>query len=212
MKHRSTIAIFSEWQRLAFSWDGSLHAPSRESIAPRKLGRHLSDLFFLEEDESGELIFRLAGTRVCALFGRELKATRFLSLWPGRNHSALDELILEINDLLVPAISYHDGISLAGRSLAFEMLLAPLESHKGQKTNLLGAISLLDDVTWAGADPLVLASLNAIEPLAPDLAFTQETSRPSVMTVNAPIRTPSRSRIHPRPQTPLLRVIAGGKA
>ena len=80
MKNRSTIAIFSEWQRLAFSQSGGLHAPLRESIQPRKLGRHLSDLFFLEEDETGELLFRLAGTRVCALFGRELKTTRFKNM------------------------------------------------------------------------------------------------------------------------------------
>ena len=60
MKHRSTIAIFSEWQRLARTERGTFRAPMRERIKPRKLGRHLSDLFFLEAGEHGDLSFRLA--------------------------------------------------------------------------------------------------------------------------------------------------------
>lgn len=211
MKNRSTIAIFSEWQRLALSQSGSLHAPLRESIEPRKLGRHLSDLFFLEEDETGELIFRLAGTRLCALFGRELKATRFLTLWPDRNRPALSELTRNVNTLLVPALSQNDGISLSGRSLSFEMLLAPLSPSECGKRNLLGSIAVLDDVTWAGADPLVLGNLNSIEPLEPDLIVKPELRKPSVMMMNG--ATDCRGWAAP-PQSrdiPQLRVIPGGK-
>ncbi|OYR22658.1 PAS domain-containing protein [Brucella thiophenivorans] len=211
MKNRSTIAIFSEWQRLAFSQSDGLHAPARESIVPRKLGRHLSDLLFLEEDDAGELIFRLAGTRLCALFGRELKATRFTALWPERNRPALNELARDISALLVPALSQNDGISLSGRSLSFEMLLAPLESSHGGKLNLLGSISVLDDVVWAGADPLVLGNLNRIEPLAPDYIVKPEIRKPSVMTMNG---ANSARRWATTPQSrdvPQLRVIPGGK-
>jgi hypothetical protein len=88
MKHRSTIAIFSEWQRLAFDRNDDLErgfqAPQRTDVEPRRLGRHLSDLFFVEADGNGELVFRLGGTRICTLFGRELKGVRLLSLWPER--------------------------------------------------------------------------------------------------------------------------------
>ncbi|GLU25164.1 MULTISPECIES: PAS domain-containing protein [Brucella] len=212
MKNRSTIAIFSEWQRLALSQGNALHAPQRELIQPRKLGRHLSDLFILEEDETGDLMFRLAGTRVCALFGRELKATRFLSLWPERNRSALNELARNIDSLLVPALSQNDGISLSGRSLAFEMLLAPLERGEGGRINLLGSIVVLSDVAWAGADPLVLGHLNSVEPLAPDLIIEQEVRKPSVMTVNVANSTRRWGTPVPAHNMPALRVINGGKA
>ncbi|WP_273726462.1 PAS domain-containing protein [Brucella gallinifaecis] len=211
MKNRSTIAIFSEWQRLALSQSGSLHAPSRESIQPRKLGRHLSDLFFLEEDKSGKLIFRLAGTRICALFGRELKNTQFLALWPERNRRALNELARNIHELLVPAVSHNDGISLSGRSLSFEMLLAPLSISDNGQLNLLGSISVLDDVAWAGADPIVLGNLNRIEPLAPDLIVAEEDSKSSAITMNATNRRQRWVQPMPTRNIPKLRVITGGK-
>lgn len=210
MKHRSTAAIFGEWQRLAFSRDGAFNPPARESVEPRRLGRHLSDLFFLEADEAGQLVFRLAGTRICTLFGRELKATRLLSLWPERDRPALAELARNVGGLQVPALSRHEGISLSGKSLAFEMLLAPLAAD-GAATSLIGSIAVLDHVPWLGADPLVLGHLGAIEPLAPDLVLERRTRKTSAVTVNASHDGEWTAPPRQRP-APKLRVIDGGKA
>lgn len=211
MKHRSTRAIFSEWQRLAFEKKGSLRAPARESIKPRKLGRHLSNLFLLEEDKNAELVFRLAGTQICTLFGRELRTVRFASLWPHSNRPALDELLGNVNGLLVPALSRHDGISLAGRKLAFEMLLAPLRPHENHKASLIGAISPLDDVSWVGAHPLVLANLNTITPLAPDMVLEQEVSNPPARAANASNMVLCETNLPAVRRSPRLRIINGGK-
>ncbi|MFD1198486.1 PAS domain-containing protein [Brucella gallinifaecis] len=212
MKNRSTIAIFSEWQQLAFSQSGNLHAPSRETIQPRKLGRHLSDLFFLEENETGQLIFRLAGTRICTLFGRELKLTRFLTLWHERNRPALDEMARNVCELLIPALSHNDGISLSGRSLSFEMLLAPLSISKDGRMNLLGSISVLDDIAWAGADPIILGNINKIRPLAPDMLIAQEEHKPSATKITAINDRQNWSAPIFTRDLPQLRVINGGKA
>ncbi|MBB4094325.1 hypothetical protein GGQ79_002844 [Ochrobactrum pecoris] len=215
MKHRSTIAIFSEWQRLARTESGFFRAPMREQIEPRKLGRHLSDLFFLEAGEQGDLSFRLAGTSICTLFGRELKNTRFLALWPERDRAALQELSQNVSALEVPALVSHVGISMSGRSLGLEMFLAPLEAPNGQ-INLLGSVAVLDSVTWVGADPIVLGHLNSIEPVAPDLILADEVRKSAAITVNAAgtgrqwtnVRL-TKSQEHAAPK---LRVIQGGKA
>ena len=219
MKHRSTIAIFSEWQRLAASHDssgGKLHLPKREAVEPRKLGRALSDLYFLEPNANGELTFRLAGTRICALFGRELKGTRLLSLWPERDRPALDELTQSVAALQVPALSLHDGISLSGRSITFEMFLAPLETSKTAGPCLLGSIAVLDNVAWLGADPIVLGHLNSVEPLAPDLVLAEETRQMTAITINALNRTgrwnETSITASPPRTPPKLTVINGGKA
>ncbi|NKC02666.1 PAS domain-containing protein [Brucella haematophila] len=219
MKHRSTIAIFSEWQRLAFDRNDDLEhgfqAPQRTDVEPRRLGRHLSDLFFVEAGENGELVFRLGGTRICTLFGRELKGVRLLSLWPERDRPALSELAQNVSAMQIPALSLHDGISLSGRSLSFEMLLAPLEASNG-RVGLMGSMAVLDNVTWAGADPLVLGHLNHIEPIAPDVALADEAVKAAIFTVNASNRTrqwtETRMATPPVRKAPHLRVINGGKA
>lgn len=215
MKHRSTIAIFSEWQRLARTESGSFRAPKRDRIEPRKLGRHLPDIFFLEAETQGDLSFRLAGTRICTLFGRELKDTRFLSLWSERDRAALRELSHNVSALEIPALVSHVGISMSGRSLGLEMFLAPLETT-GRQTSLLGSIAVLDPVTWVGADPIILGHLNAIEPVAPDLILADAVRKPAAITVNASRTGRPWSNMHltqPREHaTPKLRVIRGGKA
>lgn len=213
MKHRSTIAIFSEWQRLARTENGFFRAPMREQIEPRKLGRHLSDLFFLEAEKDGDLSFRLAGTRICTLFGRELKNTRFLSLWCERDRAALGELTENVSSLEVPALVSHVGISMSGQSLGLEMFLAPLEASNGQ-ISLLGSIAVLDSVTWVGADPIVLGHLNSIEPVAPDLILANDVRKSAAITVNAPRagREWTNVRLTQPHAVPKLRVIKGGKA
>lgn len=213
MKHRSTIAIFSEWQRLARTERGTFRAPTRERIEPRKLGRHLSDLFFLEADKHGDLSFRLAGTRICTLFGRELKNTRFLSLWSERDRTALRELTQNVTSLEIPALVSHAGISMSGRSLRLEMFLAPLETP-GVRTSLLGSIAVLDSVTWVGADPIVLGHLNSIEPVAPDLILVDDIRKSAAIRVNAPRtgREWTNIRLTEPHAAPKLRVIKGGKA
>lgn len=212
MKHPSTIAIFSEWQRLAFAVNDTLQAPQRGSLSPRRLGRHLSELFLLEMDQSCEPVFRLAGTQICKIFGRELRATTFFSLWPDQDRPALEEMIDNVNQLLIPALSHHYGISFAGRRLSFEMLLAPLASSTQQKINVLGSLSLLDDVSWAGSDPLILADLRKIMPLHPDLTVRKNRPIPQALRVNERPQTTQNKINFGDSERPRLTLITGGKA
>ena len=55
--------------------------PSAADIEPGAIRRVLADTFILAFDEPAGHPFRIAGTRVCALFGRELKGEAFLDLW-----------------------------------------------------------------------------------------------------------------------------------
>ena len=53
----------------------------RTEIEPADIKTLLADTFILEKDARGEAVFRLAGTRLCAIYGRELKGFAFVSLW-----------------------------------------------------------------------------------------------------------------------------------
>ena len=77
MKQASSRELFGYWTARR----GTRPAPERGEIEPSAIRRALGDVFILEFDRHQSHPFRLAGTRVCALFGRELKNEPFLSLW-----------------------------------------------------------------------------------------------------------------------------------
>ena len=77
MKQASSRELFGYWAARR----GKRTAPERGEIEPSAIRRALGDVFILEFDRRGGHPFRLAGTRVCALFGRELKNEPFLNLW-----------------------------------------------------------------------------------------------------------------------------------
>ena len=77
MKLDGSIALFQYWNRLR----AGRAAPKRTEIEPADIKTLLADTFILEKDARGEAVFRLAGTRLCASYGRELKGFAFASLW-----------------------------------------------------------------------------------------------------------------------------------
>ena len=81
MKQDGSIALFHYWNRLR---DGRA-APKRTEIEPADIKSLLADTFILEKDTRGEAVFRLAGTRLCAIYGRELKGFSFSSLWKAKD-------------------------------------------------------------------------------------------------------------------------------
>ena len=78
MKNASTRLVFEYWDGLR----GERAAPERGEIEPGALRHALADTFVLENEPIGP-VFRLAGTRLCALFGREQRGRAFAALWPG---------------------------------------------------------------------------------------------------------------------------------
>ena len=73
MKQDGSIALFQYWNRLRHGRP----APKRTEIEPADIKTLLADTFILERDTRGEAVFRLAGTRLCAVYGRELKGFSF---------------------------------------------------------------------------------------------------------------------------------------
>src|SRR5690606_30977680 len=89
MKHQGTISLFQYWDRLR---EGR-PAPRRTEIEPADIKNLLADTFIIETDLRGEAVFRLAGTRLCAVFGRELKGFAFASLWTAKDQRGVARLI-----------------------------------------------------------------------------------------------------------------------
>lgn len=175
MKQDGSIKLFHYWNELR---DGR-PAPKRTEIEPADIKGLLADTFILERDQRGGAIFRLAGTRLCATYGRELKGFSFSSLWRAgdqRMISRLADSVFTQNALVVVAF---DGWSEGGRVLEFELLLLPLEGGE-QHQRALGIVSAATRPYWLGADAIVEAALQSVRVLDPDREPMYLKNRPAV--------------------------------
>src|SRR5262249_11162385 len=64
MKHAASLELFAHWQGRR----GARMAPESAEIDPGAIRKALGDAFLLGQDSESDPAFRLAGTRVCALF------------------------------------------------------------------------------------------------------------------------------------------------
>lgn len=162
MKHATSRALFAYWDRVR----GERVAAERGDLTPGDMRHVLADAFIIGRDESRAPVVRLAGTRLCALFGRDLKGAGLASLWRPDDPDPERWLGMLGRDA-VGVVAGLVGMNLDGSELPLELLLLPLR-HRG-RTDLraLGALSPASIPSWAGLVPLShleTRSVRIIEP------------------------------------------------
>ena len=183
MKQDGSIALFHYWNRLR----KGRPAPKRTEIEPADIKTLLTDTFILERDTRGEAVFRLAGTRLCAMYGRELKGFSFPSLWREKDQRLVARLaygVFESDNVVVIAF---DGISRNKRSNPFEMVILPLDGGVDSPRSL-GAMSAAQKPFWLGADPIVEARVESVRVVDPDREPMFLKNRPAI---DVPALSPS---------------------
>jgi hypothetical protein len=144
-------------RKLYAYWDGIRNgriAPHRFEIEPARIANILRETFIAECTGLLGFRFRLAGTRICQHFGRELRGVDFLSLWSNEDRDAIATLARNVlNDGAVGHGVFH-ATTQTNRQASFEFTLMPL-IHTGRTVNrLLGAIAAIEPPFWLGAEPL----------------------------------------------------------
>ncbi len=164
MKHAATRELYDYWQRLR----GDRPAPDRTEIEPSDLRRILGDTFILEATSRHEYRFRLAGTRVCALYGRELKGKDFLAFWQGKDREAVATLLAAVSQDAAAAVFGYEGVSAHRRTLPCEVLLLPIRQKGEGWTRILGSLAPMDDPYWIGIHPLMTQTVSSLRLIWPD--------------------------------------------
>ncbi|MEZ2127455.1 MULTISPECIES: PAS domain-containing protein [unclassified Sinorhizobium] len=146
MHQRTSIELFNYWNQIR----GTNAAPLRAQIDPASLPRLLPELFILEMPASGQSQFRLAGTRVCSFFGRELRGNLFASLWAKEQAWDAERVVTGVMTHSVPALIHATGYAGSGYTMAFELLLLPVRSAGDLCDRLLGAAVPVGNAAWLG--------------------------------------------------------------
>ena len=89
MKHPSSREFFAYWDAKR----GDARAPDRSEIEPGAVRELLGDIFVLSYDNEAGYPFRVAGTRVCALLGRDLKDASFSALFAPDSRREIEDII-----------------------------------------------------------------------------------------------------------------------
>jgi hypothetical protein len=165
MKHPSNRDLFAYWNEQR----GDRLAPERTDIEPSAIRQVLGDTFVLEADGFAHYPFRLAGTRLCALFGRELKGESFAKLWHRSGHSAVRELIAVVLEEKVGVVASVTGSTSDDALLPvnLELLLLPLAFEARAEARLLGAMGPMTAPYWLGTKsigPLTLGMFRHVGP------------------------------------------------
>jgi len=158
MKHSSTRAVFEYWERKR----GERPAPDRMAIDPTEIRHALSDTFMLAADFVDQLRFRLAGTRVCALFGREIKGEVFTALWDESSRKAIDELLTNVTDEAAGVVAGLTAHTEEGLETELELLLLPLAYSGHARIRALGVLAPVVPLYWIGAKPVTELSLGTL--------------------------------------------------
>jgi hypothetical protein len=161
MKHASTRKVYEYWNERR----GDRIAPERADIDPVQIRYALGDTFMLAADFVDQLRFRLAGTRVCALFGREIKGEAFAALWDGASRKAIDELTAIVTHEAGAAVAGLTGHTDDGSTLELELLLLPLAHIGHARVRAIGVLAPLAQPYWLGTKPVAALELGTLRHL-----------------------------------------------
>jgi hypothetical protein len=157
MKHAASRDLYAYWEERR----GKRLAPERAEIEPGAIRQVLSDAFILALGGRAGHPFRLAGTRVCALFGRELKGERFIGLWAAASQPIVSDLLAILEDERVGTVAGVSAYNGAGEPVELELLLLPLSATRPSLARAIGVLAPLKTPQWLGASPIGALTLGS---------------------------------------------------
>lgn len=203
MRHAASRTLFAYWDGLRA---GGI-APDRAEIEPRGIAGILGDTFILESDRLGVVPYRLAGSRVCAIFGQEMKGQSFLGHFTGQDRAKVAQGLADANAAPTGLLIAAEGVSSAGETVPLELIILPL-AHRGRiGARMIGVVSSAETPYWIGRDEITELRLVHIKLIWPNW----QSSRPAVEPRAAVAHAAPSPIAAIFPSRPSLRVIEGGR-
>src|SRR4030095_12610098 len=137
MKHPSSREFFAYWDAKR----GDTGAPDRSEIEPSAVRGLLGDIFVLSYDHEAGFPFRVAGTRVCALLGRDLKNQSFAELFAPDGRHEVEDIISVVAEEMLAAIAGISATSEDGSLAHLELLLLPFNTRAHEPISLTGVMA-----------------------------------------------------------------------
>ncbi|MBN8911991.1 MAG: PAS domain-containing protein [Rhizobiales bacterium] len=220
MRHPATQALYAYWNEVR----GARIAPRRLDIQPARIAGLLLDAFILERTDGRAFRFRLAGTRVAARFGLQLKSESFLSCWGEGDRGLLAHHLASIAELGRVGVftgeatlrEDPDQPGVSDLPYAFELVILPLV-HSGETIDRLLCLLVPLDPQDAWPDASIhRLRLVAAQSVRPDGAlvdpFVSTDAYASLADRQVPLRPHVRTARIVRQGRRQFRVYEGGQS
>jgi hypothetical protein len=139
MKHPSNRAFFDYWDIKR----AGAKAPDRSELEPGAVRELLGDIFVLSYEPAGGHPFRVAGTRVCALLGRDLKAASFTALFAPGCRREIEDIVGIVAEETLPIVAGLTASAADGTRAHLELLLLPFIARAHTPLSLTGLLAPL---------------------------------------------------------------------
>lgn len=142
MRQHRTEQLKLYWEQLR----GRRAAPERNDIDPGEIRHLLPDIFILDFDLHREPGIRLAGTRMCSLFGRELGSEAFCDLFVQQERLDMLRLVQSVANDEIPRLAGVEAHCGAATRIAHDLLLLPLRHRGIRSQRLLGMLCAAEEL------------------------------------------------------------------
>lgn len=138
MKHPSSREFFAYWDDKR----GTARAPDRADVDPAAVRGLLGDIFVLSCEPG--FPFRVAGTRVCALTGCDLKDQSFTALFTPANRAEIEEIAAIVAEETLGVIAGISASREDGTIAKLELLLLPFNPRPHTPGSVTGLLAPFD--------------------------------------------------------------------
>lgn len=175
--HPLSRTLFRAWETMR----GGRTAPSRRDLDLGQMRKLVPCLFIAEHcAASQDFRWRLAGTAICALLGREVTGTDVMAGWAEFERNVIRRFLSGVSGTHQPALLRLRFTTDRGQYIVAELAAFPLLAADGASTHVLGGLFTFPDpqlkhYDTITAQELLSARFAANEPLAalPEEALTQ---------------------------------------
>ena len=137
MKHPSNREFLAYWDEKR----GDARAPDRSEIEPGAVRELLGDIFVLSYDGAAGHPFRVAGTRVCAQLGCDLKDRSFSALFALDARREIEDIIAVVAEEMLAAVAGITATAEDGSTAHLELLLLPFSARAHTPLSLTGLLA-----------------------------------------------------------------------
>ena len=192
-------------------------APERSDIDPAAIRHILAYTFVLEvtggaQPRPRRTVFRLSGTRLDALFGRELRGTGFARIWTGRGAAMAEAMLDGVLDDRAGAVAAVRGGPHGAEAIDLELLLLPLRHQGHTHARVLGSLATAAAPGWMGLRAAAPLDMSTVRNLSADVGLPVDPSevaglaRPSRAFAARPPVVPGPVQVGP------FRIYQGGRS